>query len=271
MNFLQIRLVYFSATGTTEKVVTRFADRLSSLLNVGVVTNDFTLPTERQEVISFDEDELIIFGVPVYAGRVPNVLVKFLATMQANNSIAIPVVVYGNRNYDDALIESADILKNAGAKVVAAAAFVGEHSFSNILAAGRPDEMDLHKVDIFVEMIYEKLKSDNFSTPQISGEPYPYRKHFQPKSGGGESFDMRKVKPKTSMICISCGLCANVCPMGSISKVDYSVIEGICIKCGACIKKCPQGAKYFDDENYLFHKRDLEEKYQRRAEPEFFI
>ena len=81
--------------------------------------------------------------MPVIAGRVPNVLLKFLDTLQGGGALAVPVVLYGNRNFDDALIELRNILQDRGFYAIGAAAFIGEHSFSRILAAGRPDSSDL--------------------------------------------------------------------------------------------------------------------------------
>lgn len=43
------------------------------------------------------------------------------------------------------------------------------------------------------------------------------------------------------------------------------------IKCGACIKKCSTHAKYYDDEDYLRHKHELEVDYANRREPVIFI
>ena len=72
--------------------------------------------------------------------------------------------------------------------------------------------------------------------------------------------------------CIHCGLCVSLCPVGSIDTNDESRITGICIKCCACIKNCPMEAKYFDDENYLWHKQELENAFSSpRREPEFFL
>ncbi|MBQ6685016.1 MAG: 4Fe-4S binding protein, partial [Firmicutes bacterium] len=87
----------------------------------------------------------------------------------------------------------------------------------------------------------------------------------------GNPIDIRKVKPLTGDNCNGCGLCAEICPMGSIDPKDVRQFTGICIKCGACIKKCPQGAKYYEDPGYLYHKTELEEMYTRRAEPEVFF
>ncbi len=45
----------------------------------------------------------------------------------------------------------------------------------------------------------------------------------------------------------------------------------MCIKCGALIKKYPVHAKYFDDEDYLRHKWELEERLKERKEPAYFV
>lgn len=92
-----------------------------------------------------------------------------------------------------------------------------------------------------------------------------------PKNENNDPIDIRKVIPKTNNNCIDCKLCANLCPMGSIDFANVSKLNGICIKCGACIKKCPVNAKYFDDINYLRHKKELEIDFKHRKEPELFI
>ncbi|MBQ5708933.1 MAG: ferredoxin, partial [Anaerotignum sp.] len=66
-------------------------------------------------------------------------------------------------------------------------------------------------------------------------------------------------------------ICAEVCPMGSINPENTKEYIGICIKCCACVKKCPSQARYYDDPGYLYHKEELEELYERRAEPEYFV
>ena len=128
----KIHTLYFSPTGTTEKIVTGIAQKIAE--NDGgsgtVSPIDFTLPESRKKTYSFDKDSLVIAGVPVYAGRVPNVLLKFLNTLSGNQATAVAVVLYGNRDYDDALIEFKDILESNGFHVVAVGAFIGEHSFS---------------------------------------------------------------------------------------------------------------------------------------------
>ncbi|WP_283608014.1 EFR1 family ferrodoxin [Faecalispora anaeroviscerum] len=267
-----VKAVFFSATGTTEKTVMQIAVAAAGKLGLPVSTVDFTLPSGRECPLVFQEDDLVVFGTPVYAGRVPNVLLKFLDTLQGNRALAVPVVLFGNRNYDDALIELRDLLHKAGFQPMAAAAFVGEHSFSRILAAGRPDAEDLSKAAHFGERVAEKLLSgEDSSLIEVKGVAHPYRGYYQPRDRKGTPVDIRKVKPQTGPSCNDCKLCAEICPMGSISQENVHEYIGICIKCGACIKKCPQGAKYYTDEGYLYHQHELEEGLTRRAEPELFL
>ena len=134
--------VYFSATGTTEKIVTKIAKTVAQKLGIEYGTRDFTLPVSRAENLKFNANDLVIFGTPVYAGRVPNLMLKYLATIEGNDAIGVPVVLYGNRNYDDALIELRDILEKGKIHTIAAA-FIGEHSFSYTLAKDVPDADDM--------------------------------------------------------------------------------------------------------------------------------
>lgn len=265
--------IYFSATGTTAKV----ADAITSQLTAHSIrekTHDFTLPQARTSFPEISNGDLVVFGVPTYAGRVPNLLLKYLGTIQGNGALAVPVVTFGNRAFDNSLIELRDILESHGFKTIAAGAFVCEHSFSHTLAAGRPDEDDIALAKDFAETIYNKVSKIDLNLYRhepifVDGDEDAG--YYQPKTDEGTPIDIRKVKPKTDASCTKCGTCAKVCPMGSISFEDFSTINGICIKCGACIKKCPVKAKYFDDAGYLYHKAQVERNFARPAENKIFI
>lgn len=272
MNY-NVKAMYFSPTGTTGKVVKKLSEEISRHVNENdsIKYINFTSHTERMKPVKFYEDDIVIFGVPVYAGRVPNILLKYLRSIKSRGSLAVAVVVYGNRNYDDALIELKDLLELSGFKVVAACAFIGEHSFSELLAKGRPDKSDLHIAESFANKIFNRIKDNAVAgNLTISGNK-PYRPYYRPKDKNGNYVDFRKITPKTNSNCIDCKICSKICPMNSISFEDVSIIHGICIKCGACIKKCPVHAKYYDDENYLLHKHELESEFSTRNEPDLFI
>lgn len=266
-----VNLMYFSPTGTTKKIVEEIGNRIvetKGIYNLSVA--DFTLPKQRVKGLNFNTDDLLLIGVPVYAGRVPNILLNYLNNIKGNNTLAIPIVLYGNRDYDDALIELNDLLTANGFSVIAAASFIGEHSFSKTLARNRPDDSDLTIAREFADNICEKIDGNIFNDVEIKGNR-PYRKYYMPKDKEDKSVDIRRVTPKTDNNCIDCKICAEVCPMGSIDYDDVTKMIGICIKCCACIKLCPTQSKYFDDTDYLRHKYELEEQFKKRREPELFI
>ena len=262
----KIWAMYFSATGTTEKIVTCIADELAAREGGRAERYDFTLPQAREGQPEFGVNDVVVFGVPTYAGRIPNLLLKYVQSVKADGALAVPVVLYGNRNYDDSLMELKLTMEGNGFRPVAAAAFIGEHSFSKILAAGRPDDKDMAIAKEFAG----KIVLENKGPVKVNGEE-PIRDYYTPRDREGNFINILKVKPLTSDACNGCGICAKVCPMGSIDPADPKVVAGKCIKCCACEKKCPVGAKYFEDPGYLLHKVILEEYYTRRAEPELFL
>lgn len=273
MNYKRVWSVYFSATGTTSKVCDTVAKALVGVSGAKFCQYDFTLPKARESFPNLDKDDLVVFAVPTYAGRVPNVLLKYLKTIKGNDALAIPVVTFGNRNCDNSLLELRDLLENTGFHTISAIASSCEHSFSYDLGKGRPDTMDIMEIRNFTLKIYNKIcaLTEYPLPPTVPGISENYGGYYQPQDRNGTHIDIRKVTPKVLDTCTNCGLCADICPMGSIPKDDVSKMQGICIKCCACYKKCPQQARYFDDEGYLYHKTELEELYERRANNKFFL
>ena len=274
MKLEKIWAIYFSGTGTTRRTVERIAGGIASRLNLPAESVDFSRPAVRQETLGFGEMDLVVFGTPVYAGRVPNVLLPFLQErIVGGGALAVPVVLFGNRNYDDALIELRNILAADGMHPIAAGAFVGEHSFSRVLGADRPNAEDKVLMDEFAARVAELaagLDAAPVKSVAVRGQE-PLRPYYTPRDRAGNPINILKVKPKTDLSrCDGCGLCADLCPMGSIDPADVSAVRGICIKCCACVTACPTGAKFFDDAGYLYHQHELEAQYARPAENEVF-
>ena len=147
MHINKVYSVFFSPAGSTKAVTEHIARKVSEILKIPYDVIDFTLPEARTNKYSFRPDELVVFGVPTYAGRIPNKILPFVQTLfEAQNTPAICVVTYGNRNYDSSLTELVQEMTGDGFKVFAAGAFVCRHVFSDRIAAGRPDADDYRKI-----------------------------------------------------------------------------------------------------------------------------
>lgn len=281
----KISAVYFSPAGNAEKIARTIADRIGTKMDCPVEYIDFTLPEKRKNMICFSRNDLVVFCVPVYAGRVPNKILPYVQTLfEGNRTFVVPVVTFGNRNYDNALKELCFELDKKGFLAVGAAAVVAEHSFSGKLAAGRPNEDDVFMLQDFADAVSEKIvmadKKKTSGTNSLDRCPldidaipgqWPAEKYYTPLGVDGQPAKFLKAKPRTTDECNLCGICAKNCPMGSINMENPKLVDGICIKCQACIKKCPKDEKYFDDEAFLSHVKMLEDNYSRPTESNMFI
>ncbi|MBR0092706.1 MAG: EFR1 family ferrodoxin [Lachnospiraceae bacterium] len=271
MQIKAIHAVFFSPVGHTKNTVLRIAYTLADLLHCDVREDDYTLPAQRQEKRFYDNEDLVVFGVPVYAGRIPNKILPFVQTLfEGNRTPAVAMACFGNRSYDEALKEIGKELSAHGMVPFAAAACVTPHVMSNILGAGRPDASDLEKEQTWIRQIFQQLKE-----AKTSGELHKVRvapkeevgPYYRPLEEDGTPADFLKEKPVTDTEkCDLCGICASCCPMGSIDREDITKTPGICIKCHACIRKCPTGAKSFDSVSLASHIRMLEKNFARKAE-----
>ncbi|MBP3629551.1 MAG: ferredoxin, partial [Anaerotignum sp.] len=187
MEMKKVWAMYFSPTGGTEKAVKTTAEALAAKLGLPLEVYDWTLPGVREKEAVFGEGDIVVCGTPVIAGRVPNVLLPYLnEKVKGNGALAVPVVSFGNRNFDDALIELRNILEEDGFKTVAGGAFISEHSFSKTLAAGRPDAKDLAVMQEFGEKIAEKLMSGwVYEGPAYVKGNDPIHPYFKPQDRNG--------------------------------------------------------------------------------------
>lgn len=266
MEVKKVKLIYFSPTGTTQKVLESIAR--------GIAVEDtehinLTLPKGADQEIPPFSDELVIIGAPVYGGRLQVDAIDRFKRLKANKTLAILIVLYGNREFEDALLELKNHAVESGFHPVAGGAFIGEHSFATKdipIANGRPDSQDLQLAIDFGAKIKEKItamqSSDAPMDLKVSGR-FPYA------AGGAKPMP---VSPVTNIdTCTVCGTCASICPTGAISiNGSVETETGRCIRCCACIKGCPEDARGWDDPKMKNIANLLSQYFSYPKEPRLF-
>lgn len=226
---MKVRRIVFSPTGGTRKV----AEIITSQWEGVVDEVDLTSAETDFSSFSFAGDDIAVIAVPSYGGRVPALAADRIKKIHGNQTCCIIVCVYGNRAYEDTLVELNDIAEQSGFHVAAAVSAVAEHSIMHQYAAGRPDQQDKRELQGFGEKIFDKImKADCTSELQIPGNR-PYK-----KAGGAG------LVPKADKHCTGCGLCAKNCPAQAISMENLKTANSKkCISCMRCVTECPESAR----------------------------
>lgn len=246
--------IYFSATDTTSLYANTIARTVSNHCE-----NINWLDGASRKPLDLAKDDILVFSMPVYGGFIPALCAKAMEGLHGNGTKAIIAAVYGNRDFDDALVQMRDSLEKNGFSVIAAAALVAQHSIFPSVAAGRPDDGDLIEAKAFATEALKHLSSEG----HIS---LPGREDYDPTVFKGTPFH-----PEGNEKCISCMACVRSCPVGAIDGSDPKATDAtLCISCGKCIRVCPSGARGYWSEAYSEAAKGFEEKNGGRKENSFF-
>lgn len=253
LEFKKLSKVYFSPSGTTEKIVNE-------------VAKNFDMNQESYDLLSFDGDkefdsELVIVGMPVFNSRIPKTARQRLSKMKGNNTKAIVILNYGNMHYGDALLELTELLKENGFNIIGVAATVSQNSLFGEIGKDRPDEADLKEISEFSQSIIRKLESKKENEIFVSGyKPYP--EYATP------NFSVMCDEDK----CIECLDCAYTCPEEAIMEDDPTMtIISDCTRCSTCINVCSQGARSFAGPEFEMEMQAAMDSFPERKQPEFFM
>lgn len=243
--------IYFSPTGSTKKVTTFIANHFQNSQDI-----DISLPVHQ--IIEMNKADFCIVGVPSFGGRVPFIVSERLKNIKGDQTPVLLVVTYGNRAYDDTLLELKETMEKSGFCVIGAYTIVTEHSIMHQFATGRPTQEDLKDIETHIEEVKARLQKENVSIKVPGHKPY-------------KEYNGIPLKPKTSKECNQCGICAKQCPVQAI-PVDKpnTTIEDICISCMRCVKICPQHARKCSSLKISISSQKLKKVCSIKKDNEFF-
>ena len=219
--------VYFSPTGGTRAYVTA----LAGLLSCEAEEIDLTAREERARDHVFGPEDLVILGAPVYAGGCPSWSGGIFERLRGDGTPAVFNVSYGNRAFEDALLEEQDICQAHGFHGIAAGAWIAPHTFSGRIGFGRPDGADLEKVREFAAGVRALLERPDWRTCRLTvpgDRPYRPARRVEVHPRG------TRAAPDAWRVCPGARREPSL-------RNPPSTDTGRCISCLACVKSCPAG------------------------------
>ncbi len=219
-----VTAVYFSGTGRTENCIKKITKIFKDDVNYINITS---LESRNSEYV-FNENDIVIVAMPVYAGQIPAVY-NIIDCLKGNNTPCIIIACYGNRDYDDTLAQMSQLLQKRGFIIVGGGAIIIEHTFANELGKNRPNESDMEKIEKWICEIKNKIDNKNYKNIEFKGNPFvePKKSIPVPKTVNADK-------------CVLCGKCVKECPVADIvinDKVEFK--NENCINCMRCSVVCP--------------------------------
>lgn len=249
---MSLQVFCFSPRGTTRRTAQVAADA------VGGPQKWYDLGRRSFPVgMRVSPADTCIIAVPCFSGRVPPVIADRIASLRGSGAKALVIATFGNRAYEDSLLELCDLAEAAGFHVTGAAAVAAQHSLAPLIGSGRPDARDLKEVVDFARQAaaYEGT---------AHAEP-PGHRPYRPYNRLGYA-------PGPTQTCVQCRRCAEVCPVDAIQKrrgVPADISK--CLGCMTCVESCPHQCRQLPEQVSREIGARLAASATGRAQSEFYL
>lgn len=247
-------ILFFSGCGNSKFV----ADELARLTNDRLV---LIKPMEPAPSITLAPDEPLGVVCPVYSWAVPRVVSEYISRLKIN---VIPSYAYLACTCGDNVGRTperfAKVLKAKGINLDAAFSFVMPETYINLKGFNLDsDESAARKIDAVrqrLPLVAQHIINRDRLIDVVRGKA-PWLNSYV-TNALFYSLLITDKKFHVSDRCISCGLCAKVCPLSNITMSgDFAdpkasakqglrpVWHGNCTNCMACYHHCPSNAIHF--------------------------
>ena len=249
-NPMDIKILYFSATGITESISNHIASILETKGHSVKMTNIITLES-RQKIGDFSEYDAYFFGFPVFGGKPPSVTEQWMKTLEGRNKKCSIFFTYGARDLEWAHQTGYYLLTQGNFQVVISAEFIGKHSFSVgegcSLAEDRPNQLDFDVATEFALESIKRFREDTKFLVDLSGFSYKPQETEEKLGPWAEFYPSRGEKE-----CSMCMLCEKECPVGAFDADLGEPNRKQCITCMHCVTICPDNIIHLGNVSQLF-------------------
>ena len=245
---MNIAMIYFSGTGNSKYIVDYLGNKLKENNHNVKIYN-----IEQNPIIPIDTD-LLVIGGPIYAGNVPEKLIRWVLRnvpeSSANSIVYSTSAGLINAQGVDSLAKK---LSKKGYNVLAKETYLMPRNFYfGKYPKNTKDEVDkmLEDVNKQLDELVDKICLDTLSSKEFEN------KGVLGKDLLAETFSvMSRFMGKSFSVddnCIKCGICIKNCPENNINfgKDKNIKFSNKCMLCCRCIHNCPKNAINYKGKKY---------------------
>lgn len=233
---------YFSATGNSFWI----AKRLATAFNTELVAIAAVIKQNKSHTYNIQKDEPCFFVFPVHSWGPAPLMLRFIASLKLNGYHNQPVHAVcscgDNCGYTDKILRQALLKQHLNLKMCWSVTMPNNYILMKGFGVDSEQLRDtkLQESPNIVDNIIKSIRSGiEYKHYERGSLPFLKSRIVYPM------FCKFVLNKKETLFhaednCTKCGLCAKICPTGTISMKDnHPVWESGCVQCTACINRCP--------------------------------